>query len=159
MICTINKGDHYCSGWSIGGVHTGITSQKFMVSFSDSCKIRPTQADCVNDWNKLFGFSYGMHHSNSLRLAWRALPSGMIKIASYVYEGGRVKYTAFATVAVNTAFEAGISYDVDSGIVYFHAADKQITEKFTKSPSWGYYLKPYYGGNCPAPATIQITLN
>jgi len=158
MICTLKKGSHYCNGWSLGSVHTGITSQKFIVSFSDSCKIRPAQSDCVNDWNKLFGFSYGYHHSNSLRLAWRALPSGMIKIASYVYEGGMVKYTGFATVPVMTAVEMGITYDVDNKLVYFHCGEQMITETFSKSPAWGYYLKPYYGGNCTAPATMQITL-
>lgn len=158
MICTIKKGSNYCSGWSLGTMHSGITSQKFSVMFSDSCKIRPTSSNCANDWNKLFGFSYGMHHTNSLRLAWRALPSGIIKIASYIYENGKMRYDAFATTPVLTMQEMGITYDTDNNTVYFHCGEQIIVQSFNKAPSWGYYLKPYYGGDCPAPETVQITL-
>lgn len=158
MICTINKGSHYCSGYSLGSFHTGITSQKFKVMFDSNCSIRPDAVDCMNDWNKLFGFSYGMHHSNSLRLAWRALPTGLIRIASYIYENKISKYNAFATVPVNTFFDMGITYDPDNRKVYSFVNELQIEDSFSKSVSWGYYLKPYHGGNCPAPATVKITL-
>ena len=158
MICTINKGSHYCSGYSLGSFHTGITSQKFRVMFDANCAIRPTSTDCMNDWNKLFGFSYGMHHSDSLRLAWRALPTGMIRIASYIYKGGRVKINTIATIPVKTFFDMGITYDPDNRKVYSFVNELQIEDSFSKSVSWGYYLKPYHGGNCPAKETIKITL-
>lgn len=158
MICTIPKNKHECFGFSLGGPHFGTTSQKFRVMFDSNCSIRPTSTDCMNDWNKLFGFSYGMHHSNSLRLAWRALPNGMIRIASYIYEGGRVKINTIATITVNTFFDMGITYDPDNRKVYSFVNELQIEDSFSKSVSWGYYLKPYHGGNCPAKETIKITL-
>ncbi len=158
MTTTIKKGSHYCSGWSLGSIHTSITSQKFIVSFSESCRVRPTDVNCSNDWNKLFGFSYGMHHTNSLRLAWRALPNGLIRVASYIYQNGKMSYTAFATLAPNTSLEMGITYDVENKLCYFNVDTAIISVPFSKAPAWGYYLKPYYGGDCPAPETIQITL-
>lgn len=157
MICTIPKGSHYCTGYSLGSMHTGITSMEFDVIFEESCLVAPTQWDCLTDWNKLFGFSYGYHHSNSLRLVWR-VQDNRIRIGWYNYQSGKVTSKGFATVNVKELNRMKIDHDYQNGIVYYTCADKYVGVPYTKSPTWGYRLKPYHGGNCPAQETMKIIL-
>ena len=43
------------------------------VSFTESCRYNVGKDQ--SDINKLFGFSVGMHHKNSVRVGWRYVPS------------------------------------------------------------------------------------
>jgi len=158
MICTIPKGSHYCSGYSLGSLHTGIHSMEFDVMFDMNCLQLPGQKDCDTDWNKLFGFSYGLHQSNSLRLVWRSA-GGRIKIGWYNYESGKVSYKGFAAVNVEEFNHMKIDYNEAIGIVTYSVGQMSVITPYRKSVGWGYNLKPYYGGNCSAPITMKITLN
>lgn len=157
MTITLLKGSHYCFGWSLGTVHFGIKSQAFRVRFDETCLKLNGVKDCDGDWNKLFGFSYGYHHSNSLRIVWKAM-NGQIRIGAYIYENGVRKSRGFATVPVETDVVCAIDYDPSTDLIYFTCNDKQIVMSFNVNPTMGYYLKPYFGGNCNAPETMYIDM-
>ena len=51
------------------------------VVFTESCRYNVGKDQ--SDINKLFGFSIGMHHKNSVRVGWRYVPSAdLIEIVS-----------------------------------------------------------------------------
>ena len=47
------------------------------------------------DINKLYGFSYGVHHKNSLRFSWKPdfNNKGMIKVSAYWIDFVKPKFT------------------------------------------------------------------
>lgn len=158
MNITIPKGSHYSSGYSLGSLHFGTTAQAFAVKFSRECLALNGVASCDGDWNKLFGFSYGYHHSNSIRIAWKSL-DGRIRIGAYIYEQGRVTYKGFATIDVDTINIISIDYNPNDDIIYFTCNEKRLALEYHINPTVGYNLKPYYGGNCNAPETMRIEMN
>jgi len=157
MIYTICKGCHYSNGIVIGSPHTGKTFQEYLVKFSRECLVLPGTKNCDGDWNKLFGWGYGLHQRNSLRLVWKSL-NGKIRIGWYVYESGVRKYDGFASVEAEASTIMSITHDPASKNVLFKCGDKSVTIPYATKPSWGYNLNPYYGGDCSAPETMTIEL-
>lgn len=157
MIISICKGCHYSSGWSLGSVHTGVTFQEFKVKFSASCLTLPGKPNCDTDTNKLFGWSHGHHHSNSIRMGWRSA-QGLIRLSGYIYQNGIMTTKGFVSVPVNTWITCGIEHVPELGIVRFYANGKTLEMPYTRKPSWGYLLKPYFGGDCPAPVNMTIEI-
>lgn len=157
MIYNICKGCNYSNGIIVGSPHTGKTEQTYKVKFSRSCLALHGIQKCDGDWNKLFGWSYGYHHTNSLRLAWKSL-NGKIRIGWYIYENGAVKYDGFASVIPDTEIEMYIRHDTEKKVAVFVCGDKSVTVNYSKRPSWGYTLNPYFGGDCSAPVNMQIEL-
>lgn len=162
----IKKGNHYASGLHFG-VHFGITEQKYKVKFSKECLYTP---DWENDWNKLCGWSYGLHHKNSIRVCWR--PSNQeikgpltpnspydIELCIYVYEN-ETRSTSYSSiyVPVEEVFTLDISYINN----YIKAVVNNITPginiKYSTKPSWGYRLFPYVGGDNVAVQDTRIYL-
>lgn len=157
MIYNICKGCQYSNGIIVGSPHMGKTFQQYKVKFSRSCLVLPGVAKCDTDWNKLFGWSYGMHQTNSLRLAWRA-QGDKIRIGWYVYENKVRKFDGFATVFVEAEMTMSIEHDPAMKNVKFSCGSKFVTIPYSKSPSFGYNLNPYFGGDCSAPENMQIEL-
>lgn len=158
MTVTIPKGSHYSSGLSIGSLHFGTKELAFVVNFDESClKLNGIQK-CDGDFNKLFGFSYGLHQTNSVRIGWKAV-DGKIRIAGYVYRNGVRTIKGFAWVSTGSVAIISIQHDVQAGVVWFGCGDKWLSLPYTASPSMGYYLNPYFGGDCNAPETMYIEMN
>ena len=126
MIYTICKGCQYSNGISIGSPHTGKTFQEYLVKFSKSCLTLTGVKNCDGDWNKLFGWGYGLHQRNSLRLVWKSL-NGKIRIGWYVYESGVRKYDGFASVEAEASTIMSITHDPASKNVLFKCGDKSVT--------------------------------
>ena len=155
---TIKKGSNHSSGLSLGGLHSGRTSMSFNVKFDSNCLVLPGRDDCDGDTNKLFGFSYGLHQKNSIRVGWRPV-NGRIRLVAYMYENGKLTMKGFGWANVNEFCSISIKHDPDIGRVIFDA-DNQIYATYWNgcAPSIGYNLKPYYGGNCPAPVDMTIVM-
>lgn len=167
----IEKDNHYPNG-----VHDGQTSQVFELMFDKKCWYKPI--DSENDYNKVFGWSYGIlprriddeikpaHHYNSIRIGWRPVPDskGCIEVSIYVYEDG-----------VRRVSEVGLLLDVEReylGKLYYELNDVEvpgriyleihragiISMEYSANPTKGYILNPYFGGNAPAPKTMTINL-
>lgn len=167
-VYTIKKGNHYASGLHFG-VHFGITEQRYKVKFSKECIYTP---DNENDWNKLCGWSYGLHHNNSIRVCWRPQvvdgldfnnqESGRIELCTYVYENG-IRKTSVSTMAieVDKDFEFILKYDISSKSVYFFPVTdvwERVGLDYSTKPSWGYRLFPYIGGDNVAVEDTDIEL-
>lgn len=158
MTVTIPKGSHYSSGLSLGSLHFGIKELAFAVNFDESClKLNGVQK-CDSDFNKLFGFSYGLHQTSSVRIGWKSV-DGKIRIAGYVYEKGVRLIKGFEWVVTESIAIMSIQHDTKAGLVWFGCGNKWISLPYTASPSVGYYLNPYYGGDCNAPETMYIEMN
>lgn len=148
----IKQGRHRAYPLSLG-IHTGKTSESYEVIFDESCRYVP---DEENDWNKLVGWSYGMHHKNSIRIGWRYNSSrDIMELASYTYDSGIRKDIHIADVELNKKCEiiilAGsgeLSIIVDS--FWYHS------EPIWMKPTWGYNLGLFFGGNETAPHDMKV---
>ena len=113
------------------------------------------------DINKLFGLSYGLHHTNSIRFGWRPVGNS-IEILSYCYfNRQRLRAERVAIVDLfrpyyyqikKSMFNYILTVSSDKSTVYKHIYHSDI-------PKWGYQLYPYFGGNCPAPHDIEISFS
>jgi hypothetical protein len=165
MIKTIYKGLRFSFPSTIG-LHKGRTFVSKVVEFNDSCRYDLGDND-QDDWNKLFGFSYGYHHKNSLRVGWRYnKETSKIELGHYHYIHGERVYSKACDIDVNKEYIISLALlqDVET---YFNvnaiqilvdgviAGDGYYTDL---KPSWGYKLGLYFGGNRVAPNKIQVKI-
>lgn len=158
----IPKGWHYST--LMPSFHCGVTSMERYVTFDPSCLYELDKLDCIRDINKLFGFSYGMHKSNSFRFGWRCVDGKTIEIFAYVYSAKERKQRLITKVLPGQKCLYSIDYDPKNTICtfvvkplttatpYFYIFSTDVT------PSCGYYLYPYFGGDCTAPHEMCITI-
>ena len=106
----------------------------------DSSAIYKTQNPLnQNDWNKLFGFSRGYHHHNSIRLAWRWNPKiEKIELAKYMYKKGSRSYEIIGATDINQS--------------------KTVKLEFNEGIPLCYLLYPFFGGDETAPHDIRIEI-
>lgn len=135
----------------------------------DKSAIYQFKTDDQYDINKLFGLSYGMHHTNSVRFGWRSLGdySSKIEILAYCYvDGKRVDEDGtnlfIAMVNINREYRYQINVNDNNYLLSIHDdKNEMVGQKFishNKLPFWGYTLYPYFGGNRTAPHNITIKL-
>lgn len=167
MKYTINKGEFYSSPIHFG-IHLRKTKEKFKVKFSKECLYTPI--DWENDYNKLIGWSYGLHHKNSIRIGWRPCNnSAQIELCIYIYENG-VRKISDNTLIINvdTEYEFTLEYEVDfdNRITLSYPRPMNGYKQYTAirmytniKPCMGYNLYPYFGGNNPSPNKMTIELN
>lgn len=164
----LKKGNFRSSGLHIG-LHIGTTEETYKVKFSKECLYTPI--DWENDWNKLCGWSYGMHHKNSIRVCWRPQMvdgldfnnqlTGNIELCIYVYENSvRLISEKTLVVGAEKEYEFTLKHNIfDNSIVLnFPQLGNGTSMRYTTKPSWGYRLFPYFGGNNPAPHDMSIEL-
>ena len=118
------------------------------------------------DINKLAGFSYGLHHKNSIRIGW--IPSfinqGKFSLCFYIYNNGERYFQAFADINPGTEYKLTIS--LKDGKVFFELKSEKSNESVIDSVNFvvpkfklGYYLWFYFGGNKTAPKRMVVFLN
>lgn len=123
------------------------------------------------DVNKLFGISYGLHHSNSDRIGWRNMnfddvAYNKIELVMYSYVDGKRK-PARHLCWLNPEEVANIKFKVtycdDSRVVWVSINDEcrysNILSCKGKLKWLWYTLGLYFGGNHRAPHTITIETN
>ena len=161
MIFTINKGSHFSNNLlykvlNFLNFKSKITCE---VIFDHSCKYDLGTTDQL-DINKLIGFSCGYHHNNSARFGWR-YSQGKIELFSYCYISGQRIYKKICDADINQPIKMEL---VDNGNCYLYRVfvdNRTYISKVDKNNSFsiGYKLWPYFGGNCKAPHTINISIN
>ncbi len=151
-VVIIKKDTH--SNWWDFALHLGKTNMSRTVIFTESCLYK---ADSENDWNKLFGFSYGMHHQNSYRAAWRVHPEDnkVIELGIYTYNNGTRFYQAIGNCYVNNSVDIILQIHKDRCMMRTKDEDGHINRgqiDYGKNikPRPGYYLFPYFGGQAKA---------
>lgn len=130
------------------------------VTFTSSCRYRLDGAD-QHDWNKLFGFCYGIDgiHKNSARLVWRYnIAKDRIEIASYCYVEGTRCVTRLASLRLNIPIKMEIVRH--GSMVSFYIDDEfyDLEERFPKNRLLTFGCGLYFGGNRTAPQDITIKM-
>ena len=162
----IRKGTHYARPLQLLKKLLGIRickSRKMSceVVFAESCRYDVGRDQ--SDINKLFGFSLGMHHRNSVRVGWRYVPTvDMIEIVTYIYrKGERWKEQHVDWVC----FGKCVKYTIElreGCVVHFFAGDRWCAGEILGTQSkifFSYPLSLYFGGNCTAPHDMLINYN
>lgn len=141
--------------------HWSRTTMRRIITFDKSCLYTLTDPTCIKDLNKLFGFSYGHHFTNSFRFAWRCIDGATIELHRYCYID-KVRFSRkIRTLQVGVPYLMEIVHNEENGMINFNIVDNGITIKsyqpYLKSAGAGYDLDFYFGGNCRAPHKMCIT--
>lgn len=160
----IKKGTHYARPLQLikkllGIRYTNKRAMSAVVRFHSDCQYEIGKDQ--SDINKLFGFSLGMHHKNSIRVGWRWL-NGNLELCSYIYENGvRLKEQVLCKCDFNTDYRIYVYLYIEEGkyCVYYYVNSElkhsqQLATKVKKYVS--YPLSLYFGGNCKAPHDMII---
>lgn len=147
------------------------------VIFNRSCTYDFGDNPKQGDTNKLFGYSQGYHHRNSVRVGWRwNVAEQKMHICYYAYENGKnIHDGLFADICgINLGQRVFISLKsefiskqlLQDTVEIFDYESKALLGKYTKVRQvkyrmWqlSYYLTPYFGGTMRAPQTMTINLN
>lgn len=149
-------------------LHWERNSLSYKVRFSRSCIYETNKPSNQKDINKLFGLSYGMHHTNSARFGWRSTKSGEIEILAYVYRDGERINEWDESIYIDR-IEPNKDYIFDitvaDGFYTFIIKSEDSSEILSatlieagKLFPLGYFLNPYFGGDETAPYTMNIKL-
>lgn len=157
---TIRKGKHS------SGIHLSLffkkpMSKRFKVVFDENCLVAVGGQDYY-DINKLFGFAFGRHHRNSLRVGWRTTGE-LIDLYYYGYKKGvRESFEIKTGIIPGKEYDIDIDYIIDSYRISVTDDEgmRVISYVEFKVPFFllGYKLFPYFGGNQPAPVTMKIKI-
>lgn len=152
----IKKGQHN------SGFHLGIHFKKEIVMkreviFKENCKYDLNGID-QSDVNKLFGVSFGLHQKNSARFGWRwSLDKNKIEILTYTYINGVRNFDSLQFVDLEETITLTLEAKADT--YCFKFGTSELTIKKSNTPSYGYFLYPYFGGNQMAPHDINIFID
>ncbi len=127
----------------------------YRIQFTESCRYNIGSEQY--DINKLFGIGYAPHHhKNSVRFGWRYdLKSDMIEILAYWYLNG-IRYwhpLNFVAIGANNHYQITRFADRHDLSLKFETFSVPVRNR-----GIGYLLRPYFGGNMPAPHDITINM-
>lgn len=155
----IKRGTHYARPLNLFDklFSVGKCSADAIVKFGESCRydIGKDQTDI----NKLFGISFGYHHTNSARIGWRYVPKfDKIELTTYCYVNGeRIKEKSLGFVEFGKTYSVQILSTTD--LVRFVLDGSVRAEEKVPSSGISYPLSLYFGGNYYAPHNMYIDLN
>lgn len=171
LLHLIKKGHHH-SGLFYSGILpcfpriTKSIYNGFKFKFDKSCLFEVKDADDY-DINKLFGFSFGWHHKNSIRLGWRpsALNEKKIQLFAYWYNHSIRSSGFICEIDADVIYRANINCYFQNNTIRISIVQENNThligsfaiQKFDfPKIRLGYYLFPYFGGNKEAPHDMKI---
>jgi len=104
-----------------------------------------------NGWNKLRGFSKGLHHDNgSARLVYKCVDDTLLLVGSYCYVNGVHPNDGDGLQAVLDTVQPDKIYHCiikeEDGKFKFYFEDKYWECNAGNTMSWGYMLNPFIGG-------------
>lgn len=142
--------------------------REFHFIFNGNCNYNYNDANLVNQINKLCGFSFGYHHTNSIRIGWQTNleDSNKIKLFYYIYNKGIRTEKYICDVGIHFLNHIKIVCDYKNNRFCIHVLKGDGTTikidlvKFIfPKIKIGYYLFPYFGGKLPAPHEMEIYLS
>jgi len=164
----IKRGDHRS-----GYYFSPILRRKSIELVSRVVKLNPSMLydfggidNC--DVNKIYGYSIGFHHRNSVRLGWSVDKNiRRVQLYAYLYNRGKriiIKLADPITIA-NGYRDIECSIRASEKHVHFALYDNRgifcsedIPFVFPGGCFWGYWLFPYFGGNNVAPHDVLVPL-
>lgn len=162
MVSRVLKGWHFSIPHPLS-LHYGKEEETKEVTFDASCLYEPL--DSEHDYNKLFGWSFGFHHRNSVRVGWRS-QGNQIELILYVYEDGKRCDTDIPGILCDIGKKYRVTLRRIKDEYWLSVVDTEsLLYRFqwrpcskTIKPTWGYKLGLYFGGQKPAPHTIKVTM-
>lgn len=144
--------------------HIGKKHQSKKVIFSNRCWYKKLNEDSY-DINKLFGFSHGFHHHDSIRLGW--IPDfnneNEIEIWSYIYNKRQRKFQKICNIECRQLIDCRI--EIINNVVEFTVSDMSdriigqlSVEYILPKIRFGYNLFPYFGGDNTSPQKMDIII-
>lgn len=172
MKYTIFKDKHFARPITVGFFIAKKVMKKTVV-FKDSCRYWQGDADTLDgvtvygDTNKVFGIGYlWSHKKDSARFAWTYNPdTDDVQIWAYCYVSGKRVVRFLASVPFNVKVDLDI--EISSGVYRFvvfywpeinRSLLFQKTVDFSHSKIFSFPLGPYFGGDLPAPRTMEIEI-
>ena len=161
---TIEKGHHVSEPVKLG-LHAGGFPHLWRMSviFGRGCAYDFGNHPDRYDINKLWGYSQWNHMANSFRVGWRwNRESSMVELLPFVTSRGydnRFSAPVICEVPLEQAIETEIL--VGRGSCQFRCDGKSADVALDRKLSpirFGYFLRPYFGGNRVAPHDIEIHL-
>lgn len=157
----IKQGNHDSFSFSELGLHFGKTKESYEVIFDESCRYDFKNINNL-DWNKGSGWSYGLHHKNSIRWSWRYnKEEDNIQVSLYNYIDGILQVREDCI-----KLELGKKYYIDlinsetlqQSFLIVTSLDKpkMLLRGDYISPKWGYNLGLYFGGQETPEKDIRI---
>jgi len=104
-----------------------------------------------NGWNKLRGFSKGLHHDNgSARLVYKCVDDTLLLVGSYCYVNGVHPNDGDGLQSILDTIQPDEIYHCiikeEDGKFKFYFEDKYWECDAGKTLAWGYMLNPFIGG-------------
>lgn len=172
MLYTIKKGKHFAKPKRIK-LHFGITSLKKKIVFKTNCFYKFNNVEDA-DINKVFGFTTDIFGRNSVRIGWKIYDAlnGIKSIRLYGYthiNGKKSENPDFDSYQIGKFYSVNIPIEctihIDGENAYFSATQEGykgenhiVKIPFPKKSWFGYYQRPYFGGNMVAPHNMSIEL-
>lgn len=144
----IAQGNHECDGWR---GETATCDQAISFFFTPACLYDPSAINA--GYSKLWGFSQGDVHYNSLRLAWRSC-GRYIELALYAYTQGKRTIIPIDSVAYMHPYDARIWWEDGKYLVSVNGRTVSVPQPESLHLLWQCY--PYFGGVDPAPWSMDI---
>ena len=155
---TIAKGAHYSSP-RLNQTHPGISRITYYIQFENNCKYKLNTIDS-NDINKAYGYSYGLHQSNSTRLGWN-WKSDTLMLYNYSYFSGTRVSRKIGNFATQKPIYVDQKLSGDTSWITLVQNNKALSRfvvgKGTTKQS-GYFLYPYFGGTSVSPNNMNIKI-
>lgn len=151
----IKKGNH-SSQLYLGNIKSNVIDVDIL--FDSSCIYDLKDSIQQHDINKLIGFTScgSLHHTNSARFGWRWY-NDSLQIFSYCY----VNKNRIIEYIKSVNVEEWHNYQIIDNEFYYNFVVDDIstyTNKDSCLESNRYLLKPYFGGDFPAPHDIYIKI-
>jgi len=155
---TIRKSKHAAKPRMIG-LWLNKKTISYRVAFDLNCRYQFNNADQL-DLNKLFGIGFlWSHHKDSARFGWRYNEdTNKIEVFTYCYVGGERISEYMTSLSFNRSYDFSITVEDDC---YRFAVRKDNgthghTVFFNHRKRIAYPLGVYFGGNNPAPHSMNI---
>ncbi len=153
----INYSNHWYSVKIKAGNHSYYPSIKFIYQLDEVEFYFKTNNSWFyeeperNGWNKLRGFSKGMHHdAASARLVYKCVKDSILLVGSYCYvdgvhpNDGIGQQAILDTIQPNKLYHCIIKHEDKKFKFYFENTYWECDAG--TNPSWGYMLNPFIGG-------------
>lgn len=161
MIRKIKAGKHRAwPPWL--GLFFNRTVFRHVITFQVGCDYWISGPDMM-DTNKLYGVGYlWNHHKDSARFGWRYDNGNKIIISAYCYVNGERIIQDICKVPMYKPLMFDILVLDNPNFYIFTVMDGETVLGNTKIPfnhkkKWSFPLGLYFGGNKPAPKTVEIS--
>jgi hypothetical protein len=160
MIYRIKKGRHRAWPFVLGLFFNRQTVRR-TVTFGEGCRYWIEGPDML-DTNKLFGLGYfWSHHTDSARFGWRYDNAQSIVLVAYCYVNGERIIKDLAKVPLFTAITCALyvqkEFYVFDVLINGTPIWNEVVKKYHLK-KWSFPLGLYFGGNKPAPQTMQVEI-